>query len=110
MGGGSGSTLLILKGHSDTRDTERPASSLSEEKREDVFRGVGGQGPEVGDGIISASGLKVLTREACGVEGGEDSSSSSIEGVLKKHIPCSGVGVVVLVMEHESNIRKQACR
>ena len=97
MGGGSGLTLLILKGRGDMRDTERPASSLPEERREDVFQGVGGQGPEVGDGMISASGLRVLTREAHGVEGRKDSSSSSIEGVLKKHIPCSSVGVVVVM-------------
>ena len=95
MGGGPASersTLLVLKGRCDARDTEKPALS-SEEKGKDVFRGARGLGPEGGGtGMGSVFRLRVLTR---GVEGGEDSSPSLIGERLKKRIPCFGVGVVV---------------
>jgi len=83
---------MVLKGRSDVRDTEMPALSVSEEKRKAVFWGASGQGTE-GDGVGSVFRLRVLTRGARGVEGGED-SSSLIEGGLKKRIPCFGVVVV----------------
>lgn len=75
-------------------DTGKLASSLSEERRKDVFWGASRQGPGVEDGMGSVSRVRVLTREARGVEDGEDPSSSLIEGGLKIRIPCFGVGVV----------------
>jgi len=100
MGGGPASsarsTLLVLKGRCDAGDSEKPALPLSEEKRKDVFRGARGletEGDGIGMGFVFR--LRVLTREARGVEGREDSSSSSIERRLKERIPCFGAGVVV---------------
>jgi hypothetical protein len=70
-----------LKGRGDVRDTERPAFSLLEEKRKDGFRGASRSEPEVADemGSASESKLRVLTREARGIEleGGEDFLLSS---------------------------------